>query len=148
MSSLADAIGQASAVAQGLHAPVTSAARLVAAPDQTCYVAVEGRSALGFIKVGRRQLFIAHGGSLRELPNPLVVLDFFVAASVRRRGLGRILFDAMCSMEDVSSPAELAYVSEHRLHFCIVTGPLAAPFQPSFAGSPVRHVPRLPPPSF
>ena len=52
LSNLIDAIGQASAVAQGLPSAVTSASRLVAAPDQTCYVAVEGRTALGFIKAG------------------------------------------------------------------------------------------------
>ena len=61
-------------------------------------------------QVGRRQLFIAHGGGLRELPSALVVLDFFVAASVRRRGLGRHLFDAMIRSEHVDSPSELAYV--------------------------------------
>ena len=53
LSNLVDAIGQASAIAQGLPVAVTSASRLVASPDQRMYVAVEGRSALGFIKVGR-----------------------------------------------------------------------------------------------
>jgi hypothetical protein len=60
LGKLLDDIGRASAVAQGLHTAVTSAARLVSAPEQTCYVAYEGRSALGFIKVrsagkGRRR---------------------------------------------------------------------------------------------
>lgn len=51
LSALVDAIGHASAVAQGLPVAVTSASRIAAAPDQTIYLACEGRSAQGFIKV-------------------------------------------------------------------------------------------------
>jgi hypothetical protein len=50
LGKLIDDLGRASAVAQGLHTAVSSAARLVSSPDQTCYVAYEGHNALGFIK--------------------------------------------------------------------------------------------------
>ena len=50
-------------------------------------------SLLGGLKVGRKKLFIrSETGVYREL-QPLCVLDFYVADSYQRMGLGKHIFD-------------------------------------------------------
>ena len=61
-----------------------------------------GRGAEG----GRR---LGGAGSMWEC-NPLCVLDFYVEAGARRRGVGRALLDCMMRSEGVAHPAVLAYV--------------------------------------
>lgn len=84
--------------------------------DQRVYLLVEGRTALGFLKVGQKRLFVASSGraafadvqgAFREL-EPLCVLDFYVHERCQRAGHGRRLFDTMLSRERVD-PARLAY---------------------------------------
>jgi hypothetical protein len=66
LSNALDALGAASATAQRLGAVITTAAKLSGAPEQRTYIAYEGSAALGFIKVGPRQLFISVPGYVRE----------------------------------------------------------------------------------
>ena len=50
-------------------------------------------SLLGGLKVGRKKLFIrSETGAYREL-QPLCVLDFYVADSYQRMGLGKHIFE-------------------------------------------------------
>jgi|TARA_B110000305_G_C19200396_1_gene520910 alpha-tubulin N-acetyltransferase 1 len=63
--------------------------------DNRLYIRVEGKKAIGFIKVGQRNLFIRNaGGNIKEI-KPLCVLDFYVHESMQRGGHGRALFDLM-----------------------------------------------------
>jgi hypothetical protein len=154
---LVNTLGDASAKAQGLPAPVTSLLKLQTSGDvanggcaHRMYIASSGNKAFGFIKVGRKQLFLSvpsfvregksrsarrcemisdgtiRGGSMNDndisssqtsprslgrgssstgIVNqeiaPLCVLDFFVHSSVRRSGIGRILFDQMAVEEAI-----------------------------------------------
>ena len=165
-----DALGAASAEAQRLPAPITSAARMACDASQRVYVALpwgySGGGApcapLGFLKVGQRALYLAvppraagsagvpdpsalvsslaaaaaaaaagsssdrrggggargsrrlgGAGSMWEC-SPLCVLDFYVEAAARRRGVGRALLDCMMRSEGVAHPAVLAYVRGRR----------------------------------
>lgn len=114
-----DTIGKRSATAQGLKKPVTygSAASLF---GQRVYLLVEDRRALGFIKVGAKNLFVAppplhatrsnHScvqDAFKEI-NPLCVLDFYVHESCQRSGFGKQLFDRMLQQEG-KTPSQLAY---------------------------------------
>jgi hypothetical protein len=150
---LVNTLGDASAKAQGLPAPVTTLLKLQTSGDAAnggcahrMYIASLGNKAFGFIKVGRKQLFLSvpsyvregksrsakrcdmitkgeipGGQTTTEMPtsprllsrgggsssmgivnqeiSPLCVLDFFVHSSVRRSGIGRILFDQMAVQE-------------------------------------------------
>jgi len=63
--------------------------------DNRLYIRVEGKTAIGFIKVGPRNLFIrTAAGNIKEI-KPLCVLDFYVHESMQRGGHGRALFDLM-----------------------------------------------------
>ena len=53
-------------------------------------MSVKGNQCLGFLKVGKKNLFIRNeSGAIKEI-KPLCVLDFYVHESVQRIGLGRV----------------------------------------------------------
>lgn len=97
-----DALGAASAAAQGLRTAITSSGRL-SSSNHTLYLGGGG----GLLKCGRKHLYYwRRDGTTVELEEPMCVLDFFV--QVQRQGVGRRLFDAMLQREGVSA-ARLAY---------------------------------------
>ncbi|CEM38491.1 unnamed protein product [Vitrella brassicaformis CCMP3155] len=105
--SVVDRLGEASARAQGLKVPITSYVKMLST-DTRMYCKVEANRALGFIKVGRKKLFIRDPlGNMREM-EPLCVLDFYVHESCQRSGHGKALFDHMLR-EESHAPAKLAY---------------------------------------
>jgi hypothetical protein len=53
-----DAVGDLSARAQQLKAPITGADKLISQPDQRLYLALDRDTLLGMIKVGKKTLFI------------------------------------------------------------------------------------------
>ena len=102
-----DDLGLKSAKAQGLGTYITSYSKLQLSPTSACYLIFEGSTAIGLLKVGVKQLFVAPpAASSLVCINPLCVLDFFV--STQRQGIGKILFDCMLIRER-KTPAELAY---------------------------------------
>jgi alpha-tubulin N-acetyltransferase 1 len=50
------------------------------------------RKCLGFLKTGKRNLFIRNEGGLMKEIKPMCVLDFYVHESVQRNGIGKVLF--------------------------------------------------------
>eukprot|EP00405_Crypthecodinium_cohnii_P039522 CAMPEP_0206535354 /NCGR_PEP_ID=MMETSP0325_2-20121206/6086_1 /ASSEMBLY_ACC=CAM_ASM_000347 /TAXON_ID=2866 /ORGANISM="Crypthecodinium cohnii, Strain Seligo" /LENGTH=297 /DNA_ID=CAMNT_0054032323 /DNA_START=47 /DNA_END=941 /DNA_ORIENTATION=- len=122
LSEVITAMGKASARAQGLPSPITIGGQMP--QDQRIYILAEGTQALGFLKVGRKRLFVvppvkeAHKvqrsrstvsvqEALVEL-TPLCALDFYVQEGCQRSGLGKRLFDAMLRREGVR-PSQMAY---------------------------------------
>jgi len=112
LSLVLEELGQRSALAQGLRKPVTfgSATGL---GDQRVYLLVDGNVALGFLKVGRKRLFVSSPpsrapqiadvqGAFREI-EPLCALDFYVHERCQRHGHGKRLFDAMLAREQLDS---------------------------------------------
>ena len=72
------------------------------------FIKAQGNKAIGFIKVGYKQLFVrGRGGEMHEM-KPLAVLDFYVDAQVQRGGYGKSLFDIMLAYMG-SKPALIAY---------------------------------------
>ena len=111
-------MGQASAKAQKLPQVITTSMKLFTS-DNRLYIRVEGKKAIGFIKVGQRNLFIRNaGGHIKEI-KPLCVLDFYVHESMQRGGHGRALFDLMLQSENIT-PEKLGYdrPSEKLQGFC------------------------------
>ena len=110
VSFLADQInhlGCLSAVAQNLNDPITTESKFKRAfPEQTIFLLVMGEQVLGFIKTGRRRLFLSNGSSDLVDSNPICVLDFFLKD--QRCGYGTILFNAMLSVHKIS-PFALAF---------------------------------------
>ena len=85
-------------------------------PDPSTLVASLAARSSGGAEGGRQRGRGAEGGrrlggagSMWEC-NPLCVLDFYVEAGARRRGVGRALLDCMMRSEGVAHPAVLAYV--------------------------------------
>ncbi|XP_043246852.1 proline-rich protein 36-like isoform X1 [Amphibalanus amphitrite] len=62
---------------------------------------------VGFLKVGRKRLFILDSSGGQNEVMPVSVLDFYVHESLQRHGYGRQLFDAMLQTERVE-PVHLA----------------------------------------
>ncbi|XP_016996920.2 alpha-tubulin N-acetyltransferase 2 [Drosophila takahashii] len=125
LSQILDAMGQLSAVAQGLRQPVTTAEKL--APDQVVYLMADheaGRwSVAGLLKVGTKDLFLFDKqGSCRRADKTPAILDFYVHESRQRRGLGKQLFERMLDEQgwlaskcSVDRPSEklLAFLGKH-----------------------------------
>jgi len=90
-----------------LPSVITTLAKLTA-NDHTIFFKVEENKCIGFIKVGKKNLFIRNrSGSIIEM-KPLCVLDFYVDHKVQRGGYGKVLFEAMLEHER-QVPAKLAY---------------------------------------
>lgn len=97
-----DNIGIASSKAQKLEIPVTSFQRIKLS-DQILYIKIEGQSAIGFIKVGRKDLFYyTTRGEVLKI-NPLCVLDFYICENKQRLGFGKLLFDQMLNHEGLEA---------------------------------------------
>ncbi|KAM9325355.1 alpha-tubulin N-acetyltransferase 1 [Gastrophryne carolinensis] len=108
-----DEMGKASAKAQGLPAPITSASRMQTNQHQLyilkdCTAQTAGQGVvIGFLKVGYKKLFVLdHKGSHIEA-EPLCILDFYVHESLQRHGFGKELFKFMLRAEQVE-PHHLA----------------------------------------
>ncbi|XP_064262136.1 alpha-tubulin N-acetyltransferase 1 [Passer domesticus] len=102
-----DELGKASAKAQGLSTPVTSAARMES-NRHVLYILRDTRSprgaVLGFLKVGYKKLFLLERDGSHVEVEPLCVLDFYIHESQQRRGLGRELFREMLQRERGAAP--------------------------------------------
>mmetsp|Transcript_38145 Transcript_38145/g.105082 ORF Transcript_38145/g.105082 Transcript_38145/m.105082 type:complete len:280 (-) Transcript_38145:162-1001(-) len=119
LGAVLEELGQRSAIAQGLRRPVTFGSPS-GLGDQRVYLLVDGNVALGFLKVGKKRLFVEGPpaassrerfadvqGAFREI-EPLCALDFYVHERCQRTGHGRQLFDSMLKREQ-TSPAHLGY---------------------------------------
>jgi len=108
-------LGQRSAYAQGLGRPVTSGYGL---GEHRVYLLANGRKVFGFLKIGRKRLFVAApSAGARAFADvqdtfceiePLCALDFYVHENCQRSGHGRRIFDAMLAREG-AFPAGIAY---------------------------------------
>ncbi|XP_068106518.1 alpha-tubulin N-acetyltransferase 1 [Hyperolius riggenbachi] len=106
-------IGKASAKAQQLPAPITSASRMQSNQHQLyilkdCAPKTAGRGVvIGFLKVGYKKLFVLdHKGCHIEV-EPLCILDFYIHESLQRHGFGKEIFSCMLRTEQVE-PQHLA----------------------------------------
>jgi alpha-tubulin N-acetyltransferase 1 len=97
---LINELGQASSRTQGLSTIITTYSSF-AQSDNKLYILVsdDGLSAVGFLKVGTRHLFLWDRlGTQHEL-EPLCLLDFFIYPEQQRKGYGRRLINRMLSEE-------------------------------------------------
>ncbi|CAM9405407.1 unnamed protein product, partial [Laminaria digitata] len=105
-----DWMGRLSSEAQELSIPITTAGK-VRESEQTVYVMCDqtGRSVQGFLRLGRKHLFLYsdEGGSIHE-GDVLCLLDFYVHGHLQRQGIGAKLFTAALQREGVA-PTEIAY---------------------------------------
>ncbi|XP_078272442.1 alpha-tubulin N-acetyltransferase 1 [Rhinoraja longicauda] len=107
-----DKMGEASAKAQQLSAAITNASRMQVNRHRL-YILKDGLAnrgrgtAIGFLKVGNKKLFVLDGQGAHNEMEPLCVLDFFVHVSLQRHGYGKELFDYMIQYEGVQ-PHHLA----------------------------------------
>jgi len=112
-----DALGVASARAQGLKSSITNFEKfLTVDSSHRLYIAhgpipTSPNSPMtihGFLKIGVKRLFFldASGGS--QTISPTCALDFYVHESCRRTGHGHAIFEAMLAAEHLA-PYRLAY---------------------------------------
>ena len=121
VTQIIDAMGEASATAQGLGATITTHAKLMQSQgDQKLYIVVQGSKALAILKTGDKNLFIA-GGTMSQI-KPRCVLDFYVHESLQRMGIGLRIFEFMMDTEnlpahkfayDRPSPKLLGFLKKH-----------------------------------
>ncbi|KAM9435014.1 alpha-tubulin N-acetyltransferase 1 isoform 2-T2 [Clarias gariepinus] len=108
-----DELGKASAKAQKLPAPITSAAKLQA-NRHYLYLLKDGERnggrgvAVGYLKVGYKKLFLLDQQGAHVETEPLCVLDFYVTESLQRHGYGLELFHFMLQHKKVE-PEQMAY---------------------------------------
>ncbi|XP_069378779.1 alpha-tubulin N-acetyltransferase 1 isoform X2 [Paralichthys olivaceus] len=108
-----DELGRASAKAQQLTTPITSASKLQSQRHQL-YLLKDGDSnrghgiVVGFLKVGYKKLFLLDRQGVHIEAEPLCVLDFYIAENFQRHGYGSELFDFMLQHKNLE-PALMAY---------------------------------------
>ncbi|XP_038198592.1 alpha-tubulin N-acetyltransferase 1 isoform X3 [Arvicola amphibius] len=123
-----DELGKASAKAQHLPAPITSASRMQS-NRHVAYILKDisarpaGKGAIiGFLKVGYKKLFVLDDREAHNEVEPLCILDFYIHESVQRHGHGRELFQYMLQKERVEphqlaidrpSPKLLKFLNKH-----------------------------------
>ncbi|XP_026155940.1 alpha-tubulin N-acetyltransferase 1 isoform X2 [Mastacembelus armatus] len=108
-----DELGIASAKAQQLTAPVTSASKMQAQRHQL-YLLKDCKSnggsgvVVGFLKVGYKKLFLLDLQGVHIEAEPLSVLDFYIVENLQRHGYGLELFDFMLKHKNLE-PVMMAY---------------------------------------
>ncbi|XP_030268184.1 alpha-tubulin N-acetyltransferase 1 isoform X2 [Sparus aurata] len=113
ITTVIDELGRASAKAQQLTAPITSASKLQSQRHQL-YLLKDGESnggrgvVVGFLKVGYKKLFLLNPQGVHIEAEPLCVLDFYIAENLQRHGYGLELFDFMLQHKNVE-PVLMAY---------------------------------------
>uniref|UniRef100_A0A673SQH7 Alpha-tubulin N-acetyltransferase 1 n=1 Tax=Suricata suricatta TaxID=37032 RepID=A0A673SQH7_SURSU len=110
---IVDELGKASAKAQHLPAPITSASRMQSnrhvmyvLKDTSARPAGKG-AIIGFLKVGYKKLFVLDDREAHNEVEPLCILDFYIHESLQRHGHGQELFHYMLQKERVE-PHQLA----------------------------------------
>ncbi|XP_015122965.1 alpha-tubulin N-acetyltransferase isoform X1 [Diachasma alloeum] len=112
LSRILDEMGEASARAQGLSKPITSAMKL-RDTDHIVYLLVdaEGNGGLGcvvgLLKTGSKNLFMFDDGGVHFQLQPRCILDFYIHETRQRMGLGKVLYQHML-MEERMRPVKLA----------------------------------------
>ncbi|XP_016070275.1 PREDICTED: alpha-tubulin N-acetyltransferase 1 isoform X3 [Miniopterus natalensis] len=103
---IVDELGKASAKAQHLPAPITSASRMQS-NRHVMYVLKDtsarpaGRGAIiGFLKVGYKKLFVLDDREAHNEVEPLCILDFYIHESLQRHGHGQELFQYMLQVNN------------------------------------------------
>ncbi|XP_071230917.1 alpha-tubulin N-acetyltransferase 1-like isoform X1 [Salvelinus alpinus] len=130
IAAVIDELGRASAKAQYLTAPITSASKLQTNKHHL-YLLKDGESnggrglAVGFLKVGYKKLFLLDQQGAHVETEPLCVLDFFVKENLQRHGYGLELFSFMLQNKKVE-PVLMAYdrpspkfLSFLEKHYCL-----------------------------
>ncbi|XP_041810790.1 alpha-tubulin N-acetyltransferase 1 isoform X2 [Chelmon rostratus] len=127
IATVIDELGRASAKAQQLTAPITSASKLQSQRHQL-YLLKDGESnggrgvVVGFLKVGYKKLFLLDLQGVHIEAEPLCVLDFYIAENLQRHGYGLELFDFMLQHKNLEpvlmaydrpSPKFLSFLAKH-----------------------------------
>ncbi|XP_023135899.1 alpha-tubulin N-acetyltransferase 1 isoform X2 [Amphiprion ocellaris] len=127
IATVIDELGRASAKAQQLTAPITSASKLQSQRHQL-YLLKDGESSggrgvvVGFLKVGYKKLFLLDRGGVHIEAEPLCVLDFYITENLQRHGYGLELFDFMLQHKNLEpmlmaydrpSPKFLSFLAKH-----------------------------------
>uniref|UniRef100_A0A672FRM1 Alpha-tubulin N-acetyltransferase 1 n=1 Tax=Salarias fasciatus TaxID=181472 RepID=A0A672FRM1_SALFA len=130
IATVIDELGKASAKAQQLAAPITSASKLQAQRHQVFLLkdaeSGGGRGVIvGFLKVGYKKLFLLDRHGVHVEAEPLCVLDFYVAENLQRHGYGLELFQFVLQHKNLQ-PVQMAYdrpspkfLSFLEKHFCL-----------------------------
>jgi len=103
-------MGTLSAKAQRLPQIITTYDKMRIS-DHNTYILVHhehDQIAIGFIRVGRKHLFLNDRYGRHHEVEPLCVLDFYVHEKSQRKGHGLRLFKAMLETEAVRHPSQLA----------------------------------------
>ncbi|XP_078489292.1 uncharacterized protein LOC100180842 [Ciona intestinalis] len=103
-----EVLGQRSARAQQLTGSITTLLKSQL-NNQRIYVLKEANAnnglgcAIGFLKIGKKRLFVLDRDGNHNEMNPLCVLDFYVHESQQRKGCGLCLFKHMLHVEGVKA---------------------------------------------
>ncbi|KAJ0003576.1 hypothetical protein NQD34_008674 [Periophthalmus magnuspinnatus] len=127
IATVLDELGRASAKAQQLTAPITSASKLQVQKHQL-YLMKDGEGSggrgavVGFLKVGYKKLFLLDRHGVHVEAEPLCILDFYICENMQRHGYGLELFNFMLQHKHVEpvlmaydrpSPKLLSFLAKH-----------------------------------
>mmetsp|Transcript_36512 Transcript_36512/g.37903 ORF Transcript_36512/g.37903 Transcript_36512/m.37903 type:complete len:445 (+) Transcript_36512:1-1335(+) len=102
-----DLLGESSSKEQGLNYIKTSANKFFSSHDRI-FIKADKNVVIGFLRVGKRRIFLKDESNNYSNEEPISVIDFFVVKNYERQGYGRALFDRMLKFEKLH-PNELGY---------------------------------------
>jgi len=108
MKMIIDEMGKASAIAQELKSPVTSADKLVNS-DHILYLMTEHNTpehfaVVGILKMGWKKLYLFDKAGSRSEALVYCLLDFYIHETRQRKGYGKRLFEKM--LQDINLEAK------------------------------------------
>ncbi|XP_066580173.1 alpha-tubulin N-acetyltransferase 1 isoform X2 [Amia ocellicauda] len=160
IATVIDELGKASAKAQQLATPITSAAKMQSNRHHLYLLKDRegngGRGmAVGFLKVGYKKLFLLNHRGAHLETEPLCVLDFYISESLQRHGYGKEIFNYMLECERVEpqqmafdrpSPKFQSFLKKHySLEHCVPQVNNFVVFDGFFREKSVVQVRKLPP---
>lgn len=112
VSEIVNAMGEASATAQGLTKPITTADRLRNSEHKLYFLidpnANGSKGAVtGMLKTGNKSLYVFDRDGVHYQVSPPCLLDFYVHETKQRNGLGKQLFEHMLRKENIA-PVQMA----------------------------------------
>jgi len=99
-----DTLGERSAKAQRLPSVITTMGKVLEAkPSQSIYLCVDRSRVLGFLKFGKKHLFLTTPQGKWLERDFDCLLDFYVHESCQRQGIGYLLFSSMLSYQGLEA---------------------------------------------
>jgi len=112
-------LGCESAKWQDLKYAITTLEILEDNPEQILYFVCEKDAIIGYIKIGRKKLFLYDKNGVCHELIPMSILDFLITTAYQKKGIGHFLFEHVLKKEHIDV-TEIAYDRPSKRLICFL----------------------------